>query len=769
MTVFGTTLLIWGLETLGITALLVLVVWLLERPLQNYPAVRRLVWGLVLCRFLAPPVMSWPEITALIPKPANVIEFVPPTPPSLPLEPDTPPVLAVDALSVVPVGDFVPSQPEIVLPESDTSPTEVAASLPKPEPIGELSLTNSWGSVLHWPGWPRLLQSVWGAGSLISLMWLTFRLWMLRKRLRSARSAPQRLVTLSRDVARELGLRPLSVEVVDGIDTPFVCCIGRTRLIWPAALIAGAATDRLRGIMAHELAHVRQFDHWWQWADLVARVVWWWNPLCWFARRKFWEASEQVCDAVALTLTRIDHREYAEMFLELSTGPKSEMPLPVLGWRGSHDAFQRRLTMMLTENVSRRVPWKVVTLVVLAGLATLPAWTTAGEDVIAGDEFVVGDIVVGSEATAAAVGEAPAAGSGLGAPVSAQSATVPGQDPPAVGTTGESLLIFDRNNEDAALAEKRAMAYSSLRAARTQPTRQQSILRLTAMYYTALADERSADAQALQEALAALGASIPATTSTTTSTPARVGYSRVWGHYNLRTEPKDLLGSFRGYGSLAVRLKVTGAAEGSVWGSGPYTDDSAVSAAAVHAGLVKVGESADIVVKFAGPGERFTGCSRNGVTSADFSSFGGSYTLAPLAEMPDAPYLTSRSALGANYSAYLTVDMFTGQAQIQPGTSLIVALEGKLSGAVWGDGIYTADSSLDAAAVHAGVLKGGESAFVKVTLLPGQDQYAGGAKNGVESSPYGSYRMSYRLERLEHTAETGRGAVIDGVRLRFVE
>ncbi len=41
-------------------------------------------------------------------------------------------------------------------------------------------------------------------------------------------------------------------------------------------------------------------------------------------------------------------------------------------------------------------------------------------------------------------------------------------------------------------------------------------------------------------------------------------------------------------------MTVTGTTGGTVWGSGPYTDDSNFSAAAVHAGLIQVGETAVI-------------------------------------------------------------------------------------------------------------------------------------------------------------------------------
>src|SRR5262245_42143928 len=52
-------------------------------------------------------------------------------------------------------------------------------------------------------------------------------------------------------------------------------------------------------------------------------------------------------------------------------------------------------------------------------------------------------------------------------------------------------------------------------------------------------------------------------------------------------------------------------------------------------------------------------------------------------------------------------------------------------GSVWGSGIYTDDSSLAMACVHAGILKNGETGVVKVTIIAGQNAYTGSTANGV--------------------------------------
>ena len=64
---------------------------------------------------------------------------------------------------------------------------------------------------------------------------------------------------------------------------------------------------------------------------------------------------------------------------------------------------------------------------------------------------------------------------------------------------------------------------------------------------------------------------------------------------------------------------VTGSTEGAVWGDGPYTDDSNFGKAAVHTGLVEVGESAWLEPYSVDKYPSYTGSTANGVTTYDWS------------------------------------------------------------------------------------------------------------------------------------------------------
>jgi LCCL domain len=68
-------------------------------------------------------------------------------------------------------------------------------------------------------------------------------------------------------------------------------------------------------------------------------------------------------------------------------------------------------------------------------------------------------------------------------------------------------------------------------------------------------------------------------------------------------------------------FRITGVSEGQVWGSGPYTRDSLLGAAAVHAGLLKPGQTAVLRMTVVPPQKSYPGTVRNGVTTSDYGDF----------------------------------------------------------------------------------------------------------------------------------------------------
>jgi hypothetical protein len=79
------------------------------------------------------------------------------------------------------------------------------------------------------------------------------------------------------------------------------------------------------------------------------------------------------------------------------------------------------------------------------------------------------------------------------------------------------------------------------------------------------------------------------------------------------------------------------------------------------------------------------------------------------------------------------------QFQNQLGSTLAFRVTGRLGGAVYGTDIYTSDTTLATAAVHAGVLRVGQTGVVRVKILGQQPFFTGTMKNGVSSASYGGF------------------------------
>jgi Ca2+-binding EF-hand superfamily protein len=86
------------------------------------------------------------------------------------------------------------------------------------------------------------------------------------------------------------------------------------------------------------------------------------------------------------------------------------------------------------------------------------------------------------------------------------------------------------------------------------------------------------------------------------------------------------------------------------------------------------------------------------------------------------------------------------QLKAEIGEFFYFEVTGTTGGGLWGTNIYTADSLISTAAVHAGILRPGETGLVKVTILSGQRQHLGTTQNGVTSNPFGPFPRSYRIE-----------------------
>lgn len=96
------------------------------------------------------------------------------------------------------------------------------------------------------------------------------------------------------------------------------------------------------------------------------------------------------------------------------------------------------------------------------------------------------------------------------------------------------------------------------------------------------------------------------------------------------------------------------------------------------------------------------------------------------------------------------------------GRVLYFDVTGTTHRSIYGTDIYTHDSYLSSAAVHAGVLKEHETGIVKVTILPSHSEFKGTGRNGVSSSGWNGSYDCYKVEPL-HAKPAGGAATSIGI------
>lgn len=64
-----------------------------------------------------------------------------------------------------------------------------------------------------------------------------------------------------------------------------------------------------------------------------------------------------------------------------------------------------------------------------------------------------------------------------------------------------------------------------------------------------------------------------------------------------------------------------------IWGTDTYTDDSSVCTAGVHASVITFSSGGYVFIQIEPGQDNYTGTTRNGVTSNDYGSWGGSYVI----------------------------------------------------------------------------------------------------------------------------------------------
>jgi hypothetical protein len=191
-------------------------------------------------------------------------------------------------------------------------------------------------------------------------------------------------------------------------------------------------------------------------------------------------------------------------------------------------------------------------------------------------------------------------------------------------------------------------------------------------------------------------------------------------------------------GAVATYRCLPGRVEGTVWGTDLYTADSSLCGAALHAGVTTREGNTDFTIEVLGGAAAFLGSARNDVVSTNYGPYPKSFR-----------FIAAGAPLGAGRVAptqALTIKWDANAGSLAVGSKVTYrCLPGGLAGSVYGTDVYTADSSICGAAMHAGkTTLAGETDF-GIEVMDGAAAFQGSMRNGVSSRNYGPYSKTFRF------------------------
>ncbi|MCE2812671.1 MAG: M56 family metallopeptidase [Planctomycetaceae bacterium] len=249
-------------------------------------------------------------------------------------------------------------------------------SVPGLESSSEISLEPSSRSFSIQP-WHAIV--LWSLGATCMASVILYRSWKtIRILRRSTHRAPSHLMALSEQIAKSLGIRQIpQIQLSSEASVPMLVYSGAMRLVLPSYFESRFGVDGCRMGIAHELAHYKRSDLWWNLLPTFVSIVLFFWPPAWLAARRYYLAMELACDELAIRAAKLEHTAYAGLLVRLlEDQARHTMPSPALSMArsGGFRTLSERIRFLKFDLFGSRYRRAISTLMTMAtlGLIVMP-------------------------------------------------------------------------------------------------------------------------------------------------------------------------------------------------------------------------------------------------------------------------------------------------------------------------------------------------------------------------------------------------------------
>jgi len=208
----------------------------------------------------------------------------------------------------------------------------------------------------RWPSglvsW-RITTWIWIAGAVGVFCYALMGYFAAWRLYRTTRKVEESWIQNIEQLTREAGLSgSLSIVESAAVSAPVVLHVWRPIIVMPDA--AGRWSGaRIRVVLLHEVAHIKRNDLHWQSLAQFACVVYWFNPLVWFAAHQLRVERERACDDFVLQ-SGTSGADYATHLFEIARGGSASTAIHfAIGLAEHRSQLEQRLLAIVNPRTPR--------------------------------------------------------------------------------------------------------------------------------------------------------------------------------------------------------------------------------------------------------------------------------------------------------------------------------------------------------------------------------------------------------------------------------
>jgi bla regulator protein blaR1 len=174
----------------------------------------------------------------------------------------------------------------------------------------ELDPWQQWADFLPW------LVALWGCGVAVLSLRALLHWHGLNRLIRQGAPLPEWSERLQK-LCAQFGLGKVGLLYSTKIETPTLVGWIRPVILLPAAVALGFPAAQIELILAHELGHLRRWDHLVNLVQVVSETVLFYHPVVHWISRDLRDQREICCDELVLRMSQANPRDYVATLADL--------------------------------------------------------------------------------------------------------------------------------------------------------------------------------------------------------------------------------------------------------------------------------------------------------------------------------------------------------------------------------------------------------------------------------------------------------------------